>query len=191
MARRGFGVVRGSVLAVAMMLVSVSDLIARQKPSKPQAAMPLCSGQKTTNVTLTPPATAVFGPDENKKLAVGITRATAVVIPAGRTATFTFSADAPEDENAVIIYDSEFKQLAERGTAPEKGFEPFRFPETAQAVDTTIIVSTWVKHFGKWNQSFFRVDAPKAETPFWTIRAEEAAIISGDYRDMIVTIGCE
>ena len=162
-----------------------------QAKDKPQAAIPLCPGQTMSRLELTAPAQASYGPDENARLNPGKLRATIVVIPAGRVANFTFSAAAPKDENAAVIYDSEFQQLAERGTDPAKGFEPFRYPATVQPTDTIVLVSTWSKWRKKWSQSFIRIDAPTEGSWIWTIRAEEAAIISGDYRDMIVNLTCE
>lgn len=144
-----------------------------------------------SRLELTAPAQATFGPDENARLNPGKMRAMIVVIPAGRFANFTFSAVKPKDENAAILYDSEFHQLAVRGTDPAKGFEPFRYPATAQPTDTIVIVSTWDKWHNRWSQSFVRIDSPAEGGGMWTIRAEEAAILSGDYRDMIVNITCE
>ena len=162
-----------------------------QAKDKPQAAIPLCPDQTMSRLELAAPAQASYGPDENARLNPGKLRATIVVIPAGRVANFTFSAVAPKDENAVVIYDSEFQQLAERGTDPAKGFEPFRYPATVQPTDTIVLVSTWSKWRKRWSQSFVVVDAPAEGSWIWTIRAEEAAIISGDYRDMIVNLTCE
>src|SRR5688500_12655118 len=89
-----------------------------QAKLKPQPAIPLCPGQTMSRLELTAPAQPTYGPDDNARLNPGKLRATLVVIPAGRVANFTFSAVAPKDENAAVIYDSQFRQLAERGTDP-------------------------------------------------------------------------
>jgi hypothetical protein len=96
-----------------------------QAKDKPQATSPLCPGQPMTRLELAAPAQASFGPDENARLNPGKLRAMIVVIPAGRIANFTFSAMAPKDENAAILYDAQFQELAERGTDPAKASSLF------------------------------------------------------------------
>jgi hypothetical protein len=183
--------IRVSLLAFLIVAAASSVLTTPvyAKKKKAQAAIPLCPGQPLTRLDLVAPAQASYGPDENAKLNPGEVRAMIVVIPAGRVANFTFSSVAPKDENAAVLYDSEFQELAERGTDPAKGFEPFRYPATVQPTDTIVVVSTWSKWRKRWSQSWVHVDAPAEGS--WTIRAEEGAILSGDYRDMIVNITCE
>jgi len=176
------------LLAAAALTILTPPLQAKEKP---QATIPLCPGQTLTRLELTAPPQPSFGPDENARLNPGKLRAMIVTIPAGKVANFTFSAGTPKDENAAILYDAEFHQLAERGTDPAKGFEPFRYPATPQPTDTIVIVSTWSKWHNRWSQSFVHVDGPTEDHWVWTIRAEDGAIISGDYRDMIVNLTCE
>jgi hypothetical protein len=164
-----------------------------QAKDKSQPTIPLCPGQTMSRLELTAPAQASYGPDENERVNPGRMRAPIVVIPAGRVANFTFSSVAPKLENAVVLYDSEFHQLAERGTDPARGFEPFRYPATVQPTDTIVVVSTWSKWRKSWGQTLAHIDLdePAEGSLRWTIRAEEAAFVSGDYRDMIVNLTCE
>jgi hypothetical protein len=178
---------------VFVLVAAASSILAApvQANDKPQGAIPLCPGQTMSRLELAAPAQASYGPDEDARLNPGKLRAMLVVIPAGRFANFTFSSVAPKNENAAVIYDAEFRQLAERGTDPAKGLEPFRYPATVQPTDTVVLVSTWAKWRKRWGQTFVTVDPPVEGSWVWTIRAEEAAIISGDYRDMIVKLTCE
>lgn len=179
------------VVAALTVLPSASAEPRKGKPrkGKPQAIVPLCLGQEITLPPLTAPEAASFGPNEDQKLSLHLLFATTVVIPAGRTANFTFSVGTAKDENVVILYDSEFQQLAQRGTDPAKGLEPFRYPATVQPTDTIVVVVPWSKFLGRWGQSYPRPD--RLASSALEIRIEDRELLSGNYRDMIVNVGCE
>jgi hypothetical protein len=186
---RAIRILSSFLLIVVAALTAIPAASAQPRKGKPQAIVPLCLGQEITLPPLTAPATASFGPSEDQKLNLNLLLATIVVVPAGRIASFTFSVGTAKDENVVILYDSEFQQLAARGTDPAKGLEPFRYPATVESADTIVVVSPWRKFLGRWAQSYPRPDWLASST--LEIRIEDRELISGNYRDMILNVACE
>ena len=135
-----------------------------------------------------------YGPDDNQPL--DLIRAKRVTIRKGTSAVFTFSADRPDTENAVMLYEilpgGEYKQVGERGTAPHRQFAPLRYPEKPSRQDTVVIISSWAKREGMngpWSPTNSRIERPAENVPTWIIGAEDSP--NYNYRDMVVQVTCK
>jgi hypothetical protein len=132
---------------------------------------------------------AVYGPDNNQPLNLQVAKV--LDIPAGKAANFTFFAASPETENAAVLYDVRHRELAERGTAPAKGFEPFHVTATRRA--QKVYISTWSKPQGMngpWAPTINRIERVRQADAMWLIGAEDSNVVGGNYRDMVVEVSC-
>jgi len=174
-----------AVVLIVPHSLSAGHLPKKGAPPKERPTPTVCTLEKWQGTSH--PTGRTFGPDQNEPLHLEV--ALTLTIPAGRTANFMFWNNSPQTENAMVIYDDNFHEIAKKKMAGGKDFKPLTIK--AGKTSKSVIITGWHKdNAGAWDRNFVRAERYAPVPNMWLAATEDSSPNEGDYRDFVAQIVC-